>query len=280
MFWANVVITALFDADGRLIGFAKVTRDMTEQRRAQQERDEAAAELEATAAELASANQRLRAAAERVDEFLAVTAHELQSPVSAITGAADILSEYWDRLDPDDRRETLAHITRGGARIRRLLSDLLTASRLEGVFDLQPEDVDVEAAIKEALTEATLGAGHVGISGALPALVRADRTRVVQILTNLLTNAVKYGKPPVVVEVRHAGDAVEVRVRDHGAGAPEALVPRLFGKFVRGEGGGSRGTGLGLFIVRELARLQGGDAWYERADGQGACFAVRLPSAG
>ncbi|HVM65007.1 MAG TPA: PAS domain S-box protein [Acidimicrobiales bacterium] len=273
MFWANVVITALFDHDRKLVGFAKVTRDMSERRRAQEEREVVARELEA-------ANVALRSAAERIEEFLAVTAHELQSPISAITGAADILLEYWDRLDADERRETLGHITRGGARIRRLLSDLLTASRLEaGAFELQLERVDVGSALKEAVAEAGAGDEDIAVVGDPHLAVRADRTRLVQILTNLLTNAAKYGKRPIVIEVASAAGDVEVRVRDHGPGVPDDLGPRLFEKFARGGGGRARGTGLGLFIVRELARLQGGDAWYEAAEGGGACFVVRLPSA-
>jgi PAS domain S-box-containing protein len=273
MFWANVVITAVFDAHRRLLGFAKVTRDMTERRRAQEERDAFARELEV-------ANAGLRAAAERVEEFLAVTAHELQSPVSAITGAADILLEYWDKLDAEERRDTLGHITRGGMRIRRLLSDLLTASRLDaGAFELRTERVEVDAAVKEAIAEVAGGDRDVQVVGEPHIAVLADRSRLVQILTNLLTNAGKYGQPPVVVEVERQGGEVEVRVLDHGTGVREELVPRLFEKFARGAGGGGRGTGLGLFIVRELARLQGGQASYAPAADGGSCFRVTLPAA-
>jgi PAS domain S-box-containing protein len=278
MFWANVVITALFGPGRRLIGFAKVTRDMTERRRATEAQERGTAELAASAAQLAEANAGLQSAAERTEEFLAVTAHELQSPVSAITGAADILLDYWDQLGPDERRETLGHITRGGMRIRRLLADLLTASRLEaGAFELRPEAVDVESAVKEAQSEASsadvmvvVGAGHA---------VRADPTRLVQILTNLMSNAVKYGRPPIIVEARRCGGDIEIDVCDHGKGLSNDLAPVVFEKFVRGSGVGNRGTGLGLFIVRELARLQGGDAWYEPRPDGGACFAVRLPAA-
>jgi len=278
MFWANVVITALFDHGGELVGFAKVTRDMTERRRAQQAQERATAALEASAAQLAAANRGLQSAAERTEEFLAVTAHELQSPVSAITGAADILVEYWDQLDPDERRETLGHITRGGRRIRRLLADLLTASRLEaGVFELRPEHVELEAAVKEALAETSSPDGDVTVAVGPEFVVRADRVRLVQIVTNLVTNAFKYGRPPVAVAATRNGDSIELRVCDRGEGVSDELAPLLFDKFVRGAGVGNRGTGLGLFIVRELARLQGGDAWYEPNPDGGACFAVRLP---
>jgi len=278
LFWANVVITALSDHDGKHFGFAKVTRDMTDRRRAQVEQERAAAHLEITAAELAEANKGLQTAAERIEEFVAVTAHELQSPVSAITGAADILLEYWDQLDPAERRDTLGHISRGGLRIRRLLNDLLTASRLDaGAFELKPETVELEGAVKEALAEAVAAGVTVAVDPGIS--VRADRVRVVQVVTNLVSNAVKYGRPPVVVEATTVPDGVEIRVRDHGKGLSAELAPAVFEKFVRGSGVGNRGTGLGLFIVRELARRQGGEAWYEPNPAGGACFAVRFPAA-
>jgi signal transduction histidine kinase len=107
--------------------------------------------------------------------------------------------------------------------------------------------------------------------------VRADRTRLVQILTNLVSNAVKYGRPPVVVEARRRGGDIEIDVCDNGMGLADDLAPTVFERFVRGAGVGNRGTGLGLFIVRELARLQGGDAWYEPGPDGGARFAVLLP---
>jgi signal transduction histidine kinase len=120
----------------------------------------------------------------------------------------------------------------------------------------------------------------VEVNGAKGLLVRADRLRIVQIITNLLTNATRYGAPPVCLDVLPAGSMAEVRVCDAGSGVAEDVRPQLFGKFVRGAGRRDRGTGLGLFIVRELARRQGGDAWYERtADGR-TCFCFTIPRAG
>jgi len=117
----------------------------------------------------------------------------------------------------------------------------------------------------------------VDVVGAGGITVVADATRLVQMLTNLLTNAARYGAPPVTVEVRPSGSAVEVRVCDHGPGVPPDLEPRLFRKFVRGKGRPDRGTGLGLFIVAEMARRQNGQAWYERPEGR-TCFGFRLPA--
>jgi PAS domain S-box-containing protein len=269
-FWANVVITALFDRDGNLVGFGKVTRDITERRRSEQARDRAAAEL-------ADAIEQLRAASEQTSDFLAIVAHELHSPIAAMTGAADILAEHWEQLAEGQRVENLQNLTRSAGRTRRLLDELLMASRLEaGQLEVTIETVPLGPIIAEAVAGLGLAVDVVGADGVV---VSADRSRVVQILTNLLANADRYGEPPFTVEVRSVGAAAEIRVCDAGAGITPELEPQLFRKFVRGAGRRDRGTGLGLFIVRELSRRQGGDAWYERGPGVRTCFCFRLPRA-
>ncbi len=270
-FWANVVITALFDHEHRLVGFGKVTRDITERRVAESHR-------ERIAAELSEANERLRAASEQASDFLAITAHELHSPIAAMTGAAELLAGHWNELDEADRAENVRNLTRSARRARRLLDELLMASRLEaGQLEVSAEPVALRAVVAEAVAGVD---DAVGTDAVDDVVVRADRVRVVQILTNLLANAGRYGRPPVTVSTHLDGDAVEIRVCDAGAGVAAELEPRLFKKFVRGAGRRDRGTGLGLFIVRELSRRQGGDAWYRRtADGR-PCFCFTLPREG
>ncbi|HZU80295.1 MAG TPA: PAS domain S-box protein [Acidimicrobiales bacterium] len=270
-FWANVLITALFDKSGNVAGFSKVTRDVTERRMAMQASEEAAAEL-------AAANIRLQATTEETAQFLAVTAHELQSPVAVMTGAADLLDQHWAKLDEADRVETLRTISRGGARLRRLLDELLTVSRLEsGSFVFALEEVALAPLLHEAVSQTGLAAGDVTVLCEEELAVRADPLRVVQIVTNLLSNAAKYGSAPVVVQATSHRAHVEVLVCDAGNGVAPEHVPLLFRKFVQGPGRRGRGTGLGLFIVRELARGQGGDAWYERGPDDRPCFAFSLP---
>ena len=110
--------------------------------------------------------------------------------------------------------------------------------------------------------------------------VHADPDHVQRILANYLTNAIKYGEPPIDVRLGSVHGFIEVRVVDRGPGVPVDFEPRLFGKFSRAEGtatAGRTGTGLGLSIVRGLALANGGDAWYERNVPRGSCFAVKLP---
>lgn len=270
-FWANVLITALFDSKRNLVGFGKVTRDVTERRRSEDAREKAAVEL-------SDAVDQLRAANEQTSDFLAIIAHELHSPITAMTGAAGILADHWADLDDDERAENFQNLTRSASRTRRLLDELLMASRLEaGQLEVTVDTLLLDVAVEEAV--ATAGE-PVEVGGATGEVVTADRIRVVQILTNLLSNAARYGEPPIRLDVAPNGSVVEVKVSDAGPGVADDLEPQLFRKFVRGPGRRDGGTGLGLFIVRELARRQGGEAWYERTSDGRACFCFSVPRAG
>jgi PAS domain S-box-containing protein len=252
-FWANVVITAIHDEHGRHVGFAKVTRDVTERRRLQ---------------------EGLRqAAAERV-ELLAMTAHELRTPVTVVKGFVSTLHDHWDELEPEHRQQIIGSLARSGDRLSRLVDDIFTAARLEsGAVEVHPSSFDVAALVEEVVADQDARAFTVD---APPAAVWADRGRTQQMIANYLTNALRYGEPPFRVTVVRSSGHVDVTVADAGGGVDASVADRLFTKFATGSR--AEGTGLGLFIVRELARAQGGDAWYEPAPGGGARFGIRLPA--
>jgi PAS domain S-box-containing protein len=271
LFWANVVITAVWGDDGQLIGFGKVTRDFTE-------RKELLEALERQAVELRQANEALAGVARDRTEFLAVTAHELRTPVTIVTGFSTTLRDRWDTLDEPARLEMIKALARGGERLGDLVDELLTASRLEaGVLEVQATDFDLAEVVAEVVRDLVVGSDVVITADLEPAWVHADRGRVLQMVTNYVTNALRYGGPPIVATTAPTAGGIVLRVNDSGTGVPPELVPRLFDKFARGSK--DKGTGLGLFIVRELARAQGGEAWYETRAGGGSCFALRLPSA-
>jgi len=279
-FWANVLITAVYDSGGEHIGFAKVTRNMDERRQMLLELEEAGIALAAANAELAAANEQLRAKAEDQAEFLAVTAHELRNPVSVLSGSAGLLVRHWSELDEHDRDELIGSITASSQRLERLLADLLTASRLgSDAMALQLEKVDVGALLARSVAAARTGttAPDVRLDAEPGLAVIGDPGRLAQAVDNLIANALRHGAPPVCVSASADGDNVLITVSDSGEGVPAALRPRLFQRFAAGRRHG--GTGLGLFIVRELARAHGGDAWYAPASGGGACFGLSLPAA-
>lgn len=281
-FWANVLITAVFNDAGEHIGFSKVTRDNSERNRLEQEREEAVRALESANAELASLNARLRESASEQSQFLAVTAHELRTPIGVLGGSADMLAQHWDELTDEERTDLLGAMTSSTGRLRRLLADLLTASRIQAsALDVRCEPVPVSAALAGAVATVKRADPDLEIDVDAPddLSASADPDRLAQALDNLLSNALRHGSPPVHVTAQEDGDVVEIRVRDAGPGVAETMRPRLFERFATGQR--TSGTGLGLFIVRELARAQGGDAFYEPASERApaGAFVLRLPRA-
>jgi PAS domain S-box-containing protein len=263
-FWASVVITAVRSADGAHIGFTKVTRDIDERRKMVLDLEDAASALAEANENLESANQRLAREAAEQAQFLAVTAHELRSPVSVLSGSASLLADHWQEMSAEERGELFESLRLGAARLQRLLNDLLTASRLEAKR-IRPSLAEVRLSDVLAASVAAIKAASPEVEVRLDCpeelLVLGEADRVGQALDNLLSNSVRHGRPPVQVAAVRRGDRVEVRVRDAGPGVDRAVQDRLFQRFATGERRG--GTGLGLFIVRELARTYGGDAWYE-----------------
>ena len=275
-FWANVLITAVFNDMGEHIGFAKVTRDMTEARRALEE-------SEAAAAVVADANEQLQRAADEQKQFLAVTAHELRTPASVLGGTADTLSRHWSELSADDRSRLLHSMSSSAARLQRLVTDLLTTSRLDADslrLRLAPTSLAVLVATAiETVRTTRQGAGAVTAHLEPDVQVLADPGRLVQAIENLIGNALHHGAPPVEVRIGSAGGMARVEVTDAGDGVPSEVLERLFERFSTGDG--ARGTGLGLYIARELARAHDGDVVYEPGapDLPAGTFVLTIPLA-
>jgi signal transduction histidine kinase len=157
----------------------------------------------------------------------------------------------------------------------RLVDDLLTVSKIDaGAVEAMAEEVALRDAVRDVLSD--FESADIRLDAAdLYAIVDPDHLH--RILGNYVRNALTYGAPPVEVLTRDAGNWVEIVVRDNGAGVPDEMVPRLFGKFVRGPRSHEMGgTGLGLSIVRGLAQVNGGDTWYEHNVPQGSCFGLKL----
>ncbi|HET6764225.1 MAG TPA: PAS domain-containing sensor histidine kinase [Longimicrobiaceae bacterium] len=311
-FWANVVITALRNEQGTLIGFAKVTRDLTERRAAELRARETAGRLaaeeaarqmaEERALELTELLERLslqkeelemrRAEAEAANraksDFLAAMSHELRTPLNAIGGYAELLAIGVRGPVTREQQEDLERIQRNQQHLLGIINDLLNFTRVEAgrlEYDLGPvpaaEVLDSAAGIVMPQAAAERLAFHV--HPAPPGVVLwADRARVDQIVVNLLSNAVKFTGPGgrVDVECHQEGDRVVFRVRDTGIGIPADKLEAVFEPFVqvgRTLGNPREGTGLGLAISRELARAMGGELGVESREGEGSTFTLSLP---
>jgi PAS domain S-box-containing protein len=271
-------------------------RDVTVEQRTAAELRQLNAELEARVQSRTGAleellrgkeavEKRLAEADRRKDEFLATLAHELRNPLGAIQTAVGVLQTPGGGTGPSLGR-AVEVIDRQVRRMARLVTDLLDVSRIaQGKLSVQMETVDLAEAARmavEAVSSAAAGAGVKTGLAAESVWVRADPGRLEQVLTNVLTNAIKYTDPGGAVTVTvgpEAGRAV-ARVRDTGVGiAPEAL-PHVFDLFVQANAGRSQaGLGIGLHLVKRLVEFHGGSVEAHSAGpGAGSEFVVRLPA--
>lgn len=267
-------------------GPEELRRQLEAERRARSEAEaiseRATSELSSKIAELAQANEKLEKANEAIREFAAVASHDIRNPLTFIIGTSQLLRDSFDAFPEATRTDLLSKIVSHGEMLGRLVDDLLTVSKLDaGAIETHIENVKIGLELDRVMTEMGPDAGNVTVNGEPDLEVRADPDHVQRILTNYLTNALKYGDPPIVVQLGSSDGFVEIRVLDRGPGVPPDFAPRLFGKFARAEGAAARarGTGLGLSIVRGLAVANGGEAWYEPNVPNGSCFVVRLPLA-
>jgi PAS domain S-box-containing protein len=269
-FWANVVISAVRDDMGQLVGYSKVTRDLTDRRRAEEE----------TAA---------RKAAEQVsrtkDEFLAMLGHELRNPLAPIVSALQLLKL---RGDKNAAREHQV-LERQVKQMVRLVDDLLDVSRISrGKIALKTTPFDLRDALAKA-TEIALPLFEQRhhdfevIAPSYPLVVNGDDARLTQVFANLLNNAAKYTPEGgrIVLTVRHNTTQVVVEVQDNGIGIDPVLLPRVFELFVQGYQDADRaagGLGIGLTLVRSLVQLHRGEVEAHSAGlRSGSTFTVRLP---
>jgi len=250
------------------------------------ERDQverARAELEAYAGELAGANADLQAANKVTQDFLAMTNHELRTPLTTILGYTSLLTDRWDVLPDDSRRRFVSMIERQGNRLHSLVEDLLTLSSARaGKLAVVLGPVELAPVVDDAITNNGQAAADVRNACPKGLWVTADNDRLCQILVNYVSNALRYGKPPVTVVATVAQGRVQICVEDRGTGVSEEFVPHLFERFARSRRAKATsidGTGLGLAIVRQLAQAQAGEAWYEPNAPSGSRFCLRLPVA-
>lgn len=211
---------------------------------------------------------------------IATTAHEIRGPVAVLCGVAESIAEEGDTMSATQRTRLMASVTRQARVLDSITADLLTAAELQrGSLRLAPERVHPADVLRAVVDDRCLV--HVDTVVRDERAVLTDPLRLEQMLGNLLTNAVKYGRAPFVVAVRAhrtRPDLVSLEVTDSGDGVPEEFRDQLFREYTRASGSVATGTGLGLYVVRSLAEAQGGEATYAPGPDGGACFAISLPA--
>ena len=227
--------------------------------------------------------ERLRA------EFLGMVSHELRLPLTSIRGSASTLLDEGPALDPAEMRQFFRIIADQADLMRGMISDLLDVARIEtGTLSVSPEPSDVAVLVDEARSSFVSGGGRnrldVTFEQELPQ-VMADRRRIVQVLGNLLSNAVRHSGDalPIGVNVERQGTHVQVSVSDRGQGIPAELLPRLFRRLSRSDGTGlgrdQARSGLGLAICRGIVEAHGGRIRAESEGlGRGTCITFTIPA--
>jgi PAS domain S-box-containing protein len=280
---ASVTVSPLRDSSGRLVGASTISRDITEKKRAEAERER-----------LLASEQRARRAAEQVslakDEFLSMLSHELRTPLTPILGWVHMMLMLGPL--PEDVERGLRVIRKNSETLSRLFNDLLdVASVLSGKLRIERERLELGEVVREAVETCHTRAAdrsvalEVEAEGASPVPVSGDRTRLMQVVCNLLDNAVKFSPEGGRVRVRVGAEGGEARVEvsDEGAGIAPEFLPHVFERFRQADMATTRfhgGLGLGLALVKSLVEAHGGRVEAASAGpGRGSRFSFTLPCA-
>jgi PAS domain S-box-containing protein len=281
-FYGSGLMMPLHSASGELRGFVKIFRDLTDQKRAQEEREQLLAREREARAEAEEANQ-------LKDEFLATVSHELRSPLNAILGWASLLRD--SRVRGEQLGRAVEIIERNAQSQARLIEDLLDVSRIvSGKLSVHMRPTILNQVVEGVVADMRPSADAKGIDLRLTESgeeinIIGDANRLQQVIWNLLSNAIKFTPDGgrIEVEMKRVGAHVELRVSDTGRGISPEFLPHVFDRFrqaYRTDAGARAGLGLGLTIVQHIIEAHGGTVMVESAGvGQGATFTVKLPVA-
>jgi PAS domain S-box-containing protein len=268
-FWARVIVTALYDSNSNLRGFAKVTQDLTQRRHA----------------------ENLEDSAKDIHEFIAVLAHELRNPLAPIRNAVHVM-QMTGNLEPASKK-IIQIIDRQSSQLARIVDDILDISRItRGTMTITKRHIPIANIITRAVEAARPGidsAQHTldidSIDSTL--IIDGDEIRIAQALTNILNNAARYtdrgGRISISVSSRKTGDhrSALITVRDNGRGIPPHLLNAIFGMFVQGQNktaNADSGLGVGLALARSIIELHHGTLQAKsRGQGHGSEFVIEIP---
>jgi PAS domain S-box-containing protein len=272
----------LYDRERKLQGVFAAARDVTELKRYEQTLQQKNAELQSTKSAAEKANL-------AKSDFLSSMSHELRSPLNAILGFAQLM-ESASPLPDSSQKESIEQILKAGWHLLTLINEILDLARIEsGKLSLSLEPTALAAVLSEcqAMIEPQAQKGGIAMTFPTPGVLHfviADRTRLKQVLINLLSNSIKYNQAggTVVVDcTATTPERIRVSVKDTGPGLPPEQVAQLFQPFNRlgQEGGGEEGTGIGLVVAKQLIELMGGVIGVESAVGTGSVFWFDLNAA-
>jgi two-component system sensor kinase FixL len=272
IFYADVVFTPIYDDRGGLKGFIKITRDISDQKRSEED--------------MLGALKREKELNEMKSRFVTLASHEFKTPLSVILSSVSLIEKYPETEQQDKRFKHIQRIKSNVDNLRKILNDFLSLEKLEGgIVKNEPMRVDAAVILREAIQdlEPSLKEGQEirlqGEGEARP--VRVDAQLFRNVLNNLLSNAIKYSPEQSAIDcvLHYLPEALEIEIRDRGIGIPMEEQEQLFERFFRASNSiGIPGTGLGLSIVRKYLDLMGGGIRLVSSPGLGTTITVTLPT--
>jgi len=271
IFYADVVFTPIYDDRNTLKGFAKITRDISEQKKAEED--------------MLGTLTREKELNELKSRFVTLASHEFKTPLSVILSSVSLIEKYPGADQQDKRLKHIHRIKSNVNNLKQILNDFLSLERLEGgIVKNCPTDTDVVQLTRETIQdmeEALKEGQHIDLHLAgEPRLITADPQLLRNVLNNLLSNAIKYSPEQATIDctITYRPHTINLQFKDQGIGIPPEEQTHLFERFFRATNTtGISGTGLGLSIVKRYLDLMGGTIHLESHPGQGSTFTVILP---
>lgn len=282
-FWANIVITATYDAEGRLSGFSKVTRDLTERKMSEQALQESSDKYRQLAEELSVTNSELSSVNRELEQFTAIVSHDLKEPVRTVRSFLHLMDQHLDQQKFDLMKPSIGKGIQAAQRMHDLIDNLLHYAQISKI-GLHRQKLKVEEVIGEAiqnLNDAVEQSGaQIRVDSDVP-FIYGDRVQLVQLFQNLLANAVKFTKgsaPEVRVKAWMEDGSVRFVVEDNGIGISPENLEKIFEIFRRLHFVNQYpGNGVGLAVCKKVVERHRGKIWAESVQGNGASFHIVLP---
>jgi PAS domain S-box-containing protein len=268
---------------GQTLGVLVTARDVTEYKAEEEKRARLLEHEQMARAAQVEANERLRHLNELQNNFVAIVSHEFRTTLTSIMGFSELLHDQ--EWSPEDVKEYATDINTDAQRLNRMINDVLDLGQIQsGKMIFHLEQVDINALVKEVVERIRAVTHRIILlrQDASLLLIEGDRDKLIQVVTNLLTNAIKYSlkEDDILVISQKEDHNAHVSIQDRGIGIPEDALERIFDSYTRIDSEKTRyiqGTGLGLTIVHEIVMMHGGHVWAESTLGQGSTFHFTLP---